>query len=93
MFANDKKPNDPAFTINNSNNLVNKHSSEKDNLLKEPHDFSKSKSREVIITKHLCDPCPRLYTDIFKTFVIICRDPSHGRSKAQAGLGADDKAK
>lgn len=32
---------------------------------------------EIIITKHLCEPCPGSYTDIFNKVLIICKDPSH----------------
>lgn len=43
---------------------------------------SKSVSRKtVVITKCLCDPCPRLYTDIFKMILIICKDSSHKDNK------------
>ena len=39
---------------------------------------SESASRKsIVITKCLCDPCPRLYTDIFKMILIVCKDPSH----------------
>ena len=33
--------------------------------------------KPVVITKCLCKPCPRLYTDIFKLILIVCKDPSH----------------
>jgi hypothetical protein len=35
---------------------------------------------EIVITKHLCEPCPGSYTDIFNKVLIICRDPSHTKS-------------
>ena len=31
----------------------------------------------VTVTSHLCLPCPRLYTNIFKTILIVCKDSSH----------------
>jgi hypothetical protein len=34
--------------------------------------------RIVIITKCLCDPCPRFYTDtVSESIFIECRDPRH----------------
>lgn len=32
---------------------------------------------KITITKHLSNPCPGFYTDIFKKSWIICKDPSH----------------
>jgi hypothetical protein len=34
-------------------------------------------SKNIVITKHLCNPCPGVYTDILKTIKIICKDPTH----------------
>ncbi len=33
--------------------------------------------KNIVITKHLCEPCPGVYTDILKTLYIVCKDPNH----------------
>jgi hypothetical protein len=44
-------------------------------------DIVDSHADNVDSTEHLCVPCPRLYTDIFKTILIVCKDPSHKDDK------------
>lgn len=43
------------------------------------------KSRKaVIITKCLCEPCPRVYTDtISESILIECKDPHHIQEKEE----------
>lgn len=31
----------------------------------------------IIVTEHLCEPCPRFYTDAFHNVLIVCEHPSH----------------
>jgi len=57
----------------NTNDLHNNYSAkEHDDLL----DYDPPKIR-IIITNHLCNPCPRYYTDIFGKVLIECKHPSH----------------
>ena len=44
-------------------------------------DFIDNRPQIVVVTKHLCLPCPRLYTDIFKIILIVCKDSSHKDDK------------
>lgn len=44
----------------------------------------------VVITKCLCDPCPRLYTDIFKTILIVCNHLSHKNDRYSEDVKVDN---
>lgn len=35
----------------------------------------------VTVTEHLCNPCPRLYTDIFNIILIVCDHQSHKNNR------------
>ena len=47
------------------------------NTLKKVSELDQNK-RYIVITKCLCEPCPKFYTDtIFKSVLIECKDPRH----------------
>ena len=70
-----------ASTTKNTTNLHN--NSSKENKF-DDIEYEYSSKLKIVVTKHLCIPCPRLYTDIFKTILIICKDPSHKDDKYAA---------
>lgn len=45
---------------------------------------------EITITKHLSNPCPRFYTDIFKKAWIVCKDPAHKKLPKYNGIESED---
>lgn len=74
MSANSNLSKKISSTTKNTTKLHNNSSNENKCKLLRGKEDSRLK---VIVTKHLCIPCPRLYTDIFNKVVIICKDPSH----------------
>ena len=81
MSDNNNSSNKRSSTIDNTR-LSNNYSFEKsDSIIRchTPND-PKSKSQVVTITRHLCNPCPGLYSDIFGSIKIVCKDPSHGNN-------------
>ena len=84
MFPNNGLPNNNSTTNTNTLNLDNNCFDEQDNCCYwKLRDSLYSTSKVVVITKHLSIPCPRLYTDIFKTILIVCKDPSHTLHSSQ----------
>ena len=86
MFPNNSISNNNSSTIINSDDFYN--NSYSIHRLCVSHNIQELVDRHaeiVVITQHLCVPCPRLYTDIFKTILIICKDQSH-----KGGRYADD---
>lgn len=88
MSSNINSSNKGSPTIGNTHDS-NNYSFEKNNSVERCHALSNSKSKVVTITRHLCNPCPGLYSDIFGSVKIICKDPSHG-SNDQVDLGGNE---
>ncbi len=82
MFAN-KSPSsiNSSTYINNDNSDNNFCSNNEFDVNEYKKNIIEHRPEIVIVTKHLCIPCPRLYSDIFKTILIVCKDPSHKYDK------------
>jgi hypothetical protein len=82
MFTNNSISNSDSSTIINNDNFYNNSCSVHrfcvGNCIK---DLIDRHAEIVIVTEHLCIPCPRLYADIFKTVLIVCKDSSHKDDK------------
>ncbi len=92
MFPNTDRSNKETSTniyYNNLNNICWSNAGlNTDNNLK---DLIEGHAEIVIVTKHLCIPCPRLYTDIFKSILIVCNHFSHKRDRYAEDNELDDK--
>lgn len=78
MFPNNSPSNNTSPTSLNNDNMNNNCCSiDALNVNETMETLIDNHSEIVVITKHLCSPCPRMYTDIFKTILIVCKDPSH----------------
>jgi hypothetical protein len=78
MFPNSDRSNvSISTTTNNLSTLNNDCIDKQDYSHRQLKESTSNPPKVIIITKHLCLPCPRLYTDIFKTILIVCKDPAH----------------
>lgn len=57
---------------------------------KQIKDLIDSHPKIVIVTEHLCIPCPRLYTDIFNSVLIICNGISHKNGRYSEDITVDN---
>lgn len=88
MSANTNLSKKVSSTNKNTKNLDNNYSTGK--KLQEEENKIKSKIK-ITITEHLCIPCPRVYTDIFDTVVIVCKHRSHSQDKCLGENIVNDK--
>jgi hypothetical protein len=91
MFPNNSPSNSKSSANININDLNNNYSKDELNIDEYLKNLSISKSKIVIVTKHLCIPCPQMYTDIFKTILLVCKDPSHIQDESLDGNNLNDK--
>jgi hypothetical protein len=68
----------------------NNYSLKKDDPIEECDTQCDPKSITVTITKHLCNPCPGFYSDIFRSIKIVCEDPSH-KSNERVDLEGEER--
>lgn len=70
----------PSTSINGEPS-DNNYSIESHSNIKDQDSKNDEITKTITVTKHLCDPCPILYVDYFKSVRILCKDPSHSYDK------------
>jgi len=65
-----------SSNYNNTNSLHNNYSATENKSLN-----SDAPKIKITITNHLCNPCPKYYTDVFNKVLIECKHPSHNQHR------------
>jgi hypothetical protein len=91
-LSNNKSPSNinPLTDINNNdlNNICCPDAGLNTN--KDLKDLINSHAEIIIVKEHLCNTCPRLYTDIFKTILIVCNHLSHKNDRYSKDIKVDN---